>query len=803
MTTIWTGLTTAAPVSLAPTAEGKVLGVNGFGRGFVAVGGTTAYPIGITAAPTVAAASVTSPAFYYVSGVEVVRGGENYYAPPAVVISGVTGARAAMVGDAVGSITITTSATTHTVAPAVSIGGAQAGGAQASAAVRGGVVAVNVQGGAGTFSSPPAITFTPASGVTALRPAQARAVLQFATAGATQGPVTSVVIEDPGIYEWTGIASGAAPVSAAATGGLSLTPQVSGVVTAITLSVSGSKYTVAPSVILSADGSAREGSGAAAVADLQGTTTVKAIQLLTGGSGYSGRVDVALTSEPAVAVAVMQPRLAGRYLLGWRFIAADGTAGDLCPLRTLDCGERASSIQWNLTGISLADGSPSRVSRLELWRTTADQAITLYRVASLTAAQVAALSPSFLFTEGMVDAELSDPERNTTINGAESRYQELPILTDEGLPNAYRFGIPPSSMSVVTLFADRAWYAVDRTGAEPNTLYFSGVQEYDSVPAENQLILQNVGREADVITGLMPMAGVLYVGQRRTLVRVTVGDQPLLTSSAVPVAQRGMLNDRCWDQFDGLAFIADSMGLYAFDGSGADPVSDPVSTFWSAPTIDFAKSAWFFVRVDQTERVVRFYFSAVGQTGDFPKSALCFSLTTKAWWLEEYAVAVSCGVRAQRSGKQAELVGADGRLMQANTGLTDDGTPIPYVMRTGSMPINKDPKRGVRVLYTPTASSHNLHARLYYNTDQSPRPNAIASDRGTGFVTTTGGTQASLDMAAARSPLGTASGFAQFSLAGRIDDRSAGADRHVAVELAGEQSATSPVLHRLEVEGVG
>jgi hypothetical protein len=334
-------------------------------------------------------------------------------------------------------------------------------------------------------------------------------------------------------------------------------------------------------------------------------------------------------------------------------------------------------------------------------------------------------------------------------------------------------------------------------------VYFSGVQEYDSVPAENQLILQNVGHEADVITGLMPMSGVLYVGQRRTVVRVTAGDQPLLSASAVPVVQRGLLNDRCWDQFEGLAYIADSMGMYAFDGSSAEPISDPVSTFWTEPQVDFSKSKWFFVRVDPRERVARFYFCQLGQSGDYPKSALCFSLTTKAWWLETYAVSASCGARTLSGGRQSELLGSDNRLLRPGVGLTDAGAAIPYVLRTGAMPLNNDPARGVRVLYTPTAGAHTLAARLYYNNAATPRPNAIASDRGTGFVTTTGSTQATLDLNASRSPLGTASGMARFQLAGRLDDRSAGADRHVAIELAGEQTTSSPVLHRMDIEGVG
>jgi hypothetical protein len=721
----------------------------------------------------------------------VVRGGENYYIPPTISISGATGARAELIGDSVGSITITTSATTYAGAPPVAITGGQASGAAATATLRGGVVAAGVRGGI-LYSSPPTVTFAAAGGATATEEAQARVVLSRATVGSTQGYVTSAVIEDSGVYEWNGGNMGvnASPAAGTAAGGLFLKPRVSGVITAVTLTSGGDNYTVPPSVSFESGGNRREGTGAAAVASLNGTSAVQSVELLSPGAGYSGRVTISFASAKASAVAVMAPRLAGKYLLGYRFVAADGTPGDLGPLRTVDCGAGAASFTWTVP--ALAD----RAARVELWRTTSDQAITLYRVASTVTGGVT-------FVEGLPDADLANPERNTTLNGAESKYLELPILTPDGLPNAYRFGIPPGAMSVVTLFADRAWYAVDRTGAEPNTLYFSGVQEYESVPKENQLVLQTTGRDSDVLTGLMPMGGALYACQRRSVIRVTVGSQPLLSASATPAAQRGLINDRCWDQFEGIAYLADAAGVYAFDGSSTDPVSDPVSTYWTTPAIDFSKKQWFFLRVDAGERVVRFYFSAIGQTGDYPKSALCFSLTTKAWWLEEYAVAISCGVRVQRSDTPTELVGANGRLMLTNSGLTDDGTAIPYVLRTGAMPLTDEPQRAARIVYTPTTSSHTLNARLYYNNAGTPRANAVATDRGTGFVTTTGSTQVTLDMSAGRSPLGPAVGSAQFSLAGRLDDRSAGGDRYVALELAGEQSSSRPVIHRLEVKGAG
>lgn len=90
---------------------------------------------------------------------------------------------------------------------------------------------------------------------------------------------------------------------------------------------------------------------------------------------------------------------------------------------------------------------------------------------------------------------------------------------------------------------------------------------------------------------------------------------------------------------------------------------------------------------------------------------------------------------------------------------------------------------------------------MYYNNSGTPRPNAIASNRGDGFVTVTGSTAATLNMAATRSALGAANGFAQAYYAGRQEDRSAGADRHVAVQLGGTQSADKITLFGLSIKG--
>lgn len=144
---------------------------------------------------------------------------------------------------------------------------------------------------------------------------------------------------------------------------------------------------------------------------------------------------------------------------------------------------------------------------------------------------------------------------------------------------------------------------------------------------------------------------------------------------------------------------------------------------------------------------------------------------------------------------------------------------IGYAVRTGAMLLTNDGNantrdalqdRSVTVVYRPTPTDSQLYLREFFNNSQSPRQNVMPRDRGTGFVHDTVGARTRLNMAAARSPLGTATGVAKAQFAGRNFSDMGGADRHVAVELSGPMTNANPsdpapsevLLYGLEVAGV-
>jgi hypothetical protein len=117
------------------------------------------------------------------------------------------------------------------------------------------------------------------------------------------------------------------------------------------------------------------------------------------------------------------------------------------------------------------------------------------------------------------------------------------------------------------------------------------------------------------------------------------------------------------------------------------------------------------------------------------------------------------------------------------------------------MALVDEPDRAIGVLYKPTTTDSTLNVSLFYNNSDTARPNAIQSDRGTGFTSTAGG-PASINMKKTRSALGEATGAAVARYAGRKSERSAGGDQHIAVQVAGTQTADAVTLFSVQAAGV-
>lgn len=608
----------------------------------------------------------------------------------------------------------------------------------------------------------------------------------------SNGKVTNVSVLAGGTGATTN--STAAIVGGGGTGA-TVTPDMRYRVASITAATSGSGYYAAPVLTIRPAETDTVGSGAAATVSVNASGQITAVNVVSGGE-YKEKPLALILDTTAEATAELSSSMKGKYLCAIRYI--DDTerkrrgpiASSISDTVEVDAVAGAGSLDWSFTHEAVDD----RVYAMELWRSTADQATVLFRVATI-------LRTDPEWTAGYEDT-LSEPE---LIDSKREGYGLLPITLPSGQVNARRFGVAPGNYAVGVMFQDRAWYAVDTTGERPNSLLFSEIDEPEAVPPFNELVIQQNAGTPDVIKALIPLATDLLVAQDAHLYKLSYVAQPVIDASIALVGYRGILNERCWTVMGGVAFIADSFGVYAFDGMQEEPISVAVDNYWRDGVVDMSKSSQFHMSSDYDTKTVRFHYCKAGESA--PVRALCYCVATQAWWEEEYPEAVTASCQSLVNDRYQTLTSSNGSFLRSDGVVDQDGSPVAYEVRTGNMAFTDDRQgsRAFSVVYTPTSGDSDLNLRLHYNNSAAPRANAIASDPGSGFKTT-GGTQASLNMKLSRSALGDASGLATAFYAGRNDPRSAGADRHLAVAMAGTQSGTtgnSVVIHGIAIDGVG
>lgn len=797
------------PMAFARGRNGDIYGINGEDRGFRWDGITASVEqIGITApasAPAVTA-SYSNPK-YFLSSVDVLDGGYGYQQEPSITFSGGGGSgaagRAQIRSGRIQSVEVQQYGSGYTSAPSVAAsapdGAATAGsGATFSVVVSGKVVEITPTAFGSGYTTDPTVTISaPGSGTTAIALA----------ATDTSGRVTAASIANPGSgYTSTPTVTFAPPTSGTTATG---TAVVRYEVVSVSVTAGGAGY--AAGARLRFSGASGGGAIAECVVDSVGRIT--SVNVLHGGS-YAGALTATVEGSDreqprqAKLIASTQAGIKGKYWCAIRYV--DDTTADrggpipssISELTDIELTTAAGSLAWSWSNT----GMEQRVSAIELWRSTSDQAKVLYRVATVSKTATS-------YTDTVGDSELVDPDR---MDGTSKAFAALPLTLPNGQVNARRFHPPPRNKRVVAIFQDRAWYAVDVPGkkfdgtadstfSEPNAIYFSEIDEPESVPPVNQIVIQENVRGTDRVTAIMPFAAGMVVFQNQRAYRLSYVSQPIIDASVTLICQRGCLNQRCWDTYDGVAYVVDSAGMYVLDGSNAVPLSDAVDTYWTKGVIDFAASKWFFVRVDPATRVVRFFFSV---SGTFPDRALCYHPLTKAWWEERYAQKFGAGEVCTTGSRQRLLLGGQSgviaRIDSGSQDLTPSSTaPIACSLRTGNLSVEpRGDNRSVRILYSPTNSDCNLGLGLHFNNSQTPRPSAVATNRGSGFVSDAGAI-ATLNIATSRSALGDATGYATCFYAGRLDDRSAGADRHLAIALTVTRPASeSVVLHGAAIEGV-
>lgn len=369
----------------------------------------------------------------------------------------------------------------------------------------------------------------------------------------------------------------------------------------------------------------------------------------------------------ALATPIVRAHLRGKYQCYYRYVdpavpAAEGGPlySNLSPVKEVDCGDGKESITWTYA-------APPSGKYVELWRTTSNQATTLFRVARITSAFGA-------YVDSLTDWDLMNPDRGASTASEDDDYRAMPILLPNGELNANRFSVPPNNYAVGVMFQDRLWMAVDTAGGNPNTLRYSETDEPESMPDVNELVLQSNLRSTDYVTALVPFAGALLVMQSRHCHRLMYVSQPLLDAQTFLMAYRGCLNQRCWDLFEGRVYAMDDQGVYSVEPGGqVENLTLGLYDIWR-DKIDYSLRRWFTVRVDKRNALLRVCVAFKGDgSNKFPTRMLVYSFDYKSWWEERYPDELTCASEVRLNDGQVSLVygTSGGKLRLLGSGLTD------------------------------------------------------------------------------------------------------------------------------------
>jgi len=509
----------------------------------------------------------------------------------------------------------------------------------------------------------------------------------------------------------------------------------------------------------------------------------------------------------ARGLAIVRPNFRGKYQCYYRYVNESVTKeqggplySNLSPVNEVDCGDVAKKLTWAFPGMP-----PATATHIELWRSTGNQATTLFKVAKLPATATT-------YEDSLSDYDLTDASRED--------FLALPILLSDGRLNANKYGVASSDFAVGVVFQDRTFLGVDTTGKRPNTLLYSEADEPESVPDINELVLQTNVRDTDYITALIPYAGALMVCQSRHINRLNFVSRPEIDATTSLVAYRGCLNQRTWDIWMGQAYILDDNGFYTLDPQGqVEDVSANIATLFrtstdpTVDTIDFSKREWFFVRADKNLGVIRIHVAFTGDEGIYPTRQIVYDPDSKTFWLEHYPCVFSAATEIRtEDGSINLLTASDKGLHLFSEGLTDDGTPVDYSFRTGNMEFVTDNtgknggqqnSRNVSVVYRPTDSECLLKLSNYYNGSNTPRKNVAMRDRGVGFIHDMDEPEAYVDMTKLPHQEAESHGIARALFAGKTIEAFYGNDSHVSVSLHGSQNNAGPVvIHSLQLDGV-
>ena len=174
-----------------------------------------------------------------------------------------------------------------------------------------------------------------------------------------------------------------------------------------------------------------------------------------------------------------------------------------------------------------------------------------------------------------------------------------------------------------------------------------------------------VPEDGDELAALASIGSFLYAFGARHTYKLTYQDDPG-RGLLFLVAQRGVVNQRCWVQTDGSAYLLDEAGVWAFDGSGAKPASAAIDDLFtpglsdSPWAVDWSRDRRLWhASHDPGRATIRWFVHRVGSCD--LDGAICLDYRRNRWWTEQYPFPATASASVVVGGILRPMVGSSGR----------------------------------------------------------------------------------------------------------------------------------------------
>lgn len=262
-------------------------------------------------------------------------------------------------------------------------------------------------------------------------------------------------------------------------------------------------------------------------------------------------------------------------------------------------------------------------------------------------------------------------------------------------------------------------YSIRPDPAYRNSVFYSEQDEPESVPISQNVVTvqQSGGNDEDEMVGGMPFGSVAYLLFDRHIYTLSSYQQPVLDANVTLLANRGALCQRCWDIFEGMAYLMDASGPYSMTPGGAiNPIGGAIQNYFR-DNMDFSKKETFHVTCDPILEIVRFFVVLRTDTVSRPKRALAYHLRTKGWWLETYHCQFGDSGRTEIGSKLRAIAGGEDEAI--------------YFMGEGNTDVVPTQYRGTATAGTATTLTDSAAA---FGAEVVGAPVAIVSGTGKGQV---------------------------------------------------------------------